>query len=103
MVALLHDAQEIAIINGSEKLDKNSLSIAYQERMEMLHDRINCSIKRKSQTTNNRKNKPIVIDNVEAVPDEIESLTDVVAFGKKNELDAIQEISKRVSVEVVSI
>ena len=103
LVSLLHDAQEIAIISGIERMDVNTLSIAYQERMGMLHDRVNCNKKRKPQTTNNKKTKVSTVDKVGTVPDEIESLVDVVDFCKKNELDAIQEISKRVSVEVVSL
>ena len=38
VVSLLHDAQEIAILDGSEKLDISSLAKAYNTRLGMLHD-----------------------------------------------------------------
>ena len=38
IVSLLHDAQEIAILDGSEELNITSLEKAYQSRLTMLHD-----------------------------------------------------------------
>ena len=37
VVSLLHDAQEIAIITGSESLNLASLNEAFQKRTAMLH------------------------------------------------------------------
>ena len=37
LVALVHDAQEIAILSGSESLDLQSLEEAYRQRLTMLH------------------------------------------------------------------
>ena len=38
VVSLLHDAQEIAILDGSEVLNTTSLEKAYRSRLVMLHD-----------------------------------------------------------------
>ena len=38
VVGLLHDAQEIAILDGKERLDITTLNIAYEKRMTLLHD-----------------------------------------------------------------
>ena len=38
VVSLLHDAQETAILDGSEELNIHSLEKAYKCRLEMLHD-----------------------------------------------------------------
>lgn len=38
VVSLIHDAQEIAILDGYEKLDITSLEKAYKGRLSMLHD-----------------------------------------------------------------
>lgn len=51
VVSLIHDAQELAILNGTEKLDMVSLSEAYQQRLELLHDFISPAIKKKAQTS----------------------------------------------------
>ena len=40
VVSLIHDAQEIAILEGYEKLDIKSLTLAYERRLSMLHDYI---------------------------------------------------------------
>ena len=37
VVSLIHDAQEIAILNGREVLDLESLNEAYQQRLSLLH------------------------------------------------------------------
>lgn len=51
VVSLVHDAQEIAIINGKDAIDIDLLNTAYRNRMGMLHDYIRPHIKLKSQTT----------------------------------------------------
>ena len=38
VVSLIHDAEEIAIFEGTDKLDIAALNIAYEKRMSMLHD-----------------------------------------------------------------
>lgn len=38
VVGLVHDAQEIAILEGMERLDVSTLNIAFEKRMTMLHD-----------------------------------------------------------------
>lgn len=50
VVSLIHDAQEIAILSGSESLNLESLTAAYQQRITLLHGYIEPSIKKKPQT-----------------------------------------------------
>jgi len=40
VVSLIHDSQEIGILNGRERLDMVSLNEAYKQRMNMLHSHI---------------------------------------------------------------
>ena len=51
VVALIHDAQEIAIVNGIELLDLDTLNAAYNQRLGMLHSYIRPSIVHNSQTS----------------------------------------------------
>ena len=53
VVALIHDAQEIAILTGKEVLDIGTLNEAYQQRLSLLHSYIEPPIVQKSQTDNN--------------------------------------------------
>lgn len=57
VISLLHDAQEISIIQGIEKLDLETLEIAYSERMKMLHSYL--GEKRKTISKRKKKEKEI--------------------------------------------
>ena len=48
VVSLIHDAQEIAILNGKEVLNLESLNEAYQKRLSMLHGFIYMEQKRQT-------------------------------------------------------
>ena len=70
VVTLLHDAQEIAILEGSEVLNLETLNAAYKSRMKMLHSYIAPS--KKPQTS--RRKKTVAIPCCEQ---EIEETVDV--------------------------
>lgn len=46
VVSLIHDAQEIAILNETEELNQDALEEAYRKRLSMLHDYIQTETKR---------------------------------------------------------
>lgn len=56
VVSLIHDAQEIAILDGSEALNTDTLQVAYRNRLKMLHSYIAPS--RRSQTSKVKKAAP---------------------------------------------
>ncbi len=62
VVSLIHDAQEIAILNGKEVLNLESLNEAYQKRLSMLHGFIH--IEQKKQTSKTKKKVSIVVTDV---------------------------------------
>ena len=51
VVSLIHDAQEIAILNGKEILNLESLNEAYQQRLSMLHGFIQPRQKKQTSKT----------------------------------------------------
>ncbi|GFH92078.1 transposon Tn7 transposition protein TnsC [Lachnospiraceae bacterium] len=55
VVSLIHDAQEISILNGRELLDMVSLNEAYEQRMNMLHSHIRPSVVIKKDTVKRKK------------------------------------------------
>lgn len=59
VVSLIHDAQEIAILNGKEILNLESLNEAYQKRLSMLHGFIHPEQKKQTSMT---KRKVSVVD-----------------------------------------
>ena len=50
VVSLIHDAQEIAILNGQEVLDLELLNEAYQQRLSLLHGFIQPRSKKQTST-----------------------------------------------------
>ena len=48
VVSLIHDAQEIAILNGTEMLNMDTLNEAYQKRLTLLHSYIEPDKKRRT-------------------------------------------------------
>ena len=58
VVSLVHDAQEIAILNGTEELNLANLNEAYKSRLNMLHTYIEPSIIKKKKTSIKKKTVP---------------------------------------------
>ena len=55
VVSLIHDAQEISILNDRELLDMVSLNEAYEQRMNMLHSHIRPSVVIKKDAVKRKK------------------------------------------------
>lgn len=99
VVGLIHDAQEIGILEGFEVLNLETLRIAYDNRMKMLHSYI--KPKKKSQTSNVRQ------DPFGPLPEqEIESEFSIVNLAQraKNEcIDAVAFLQEYLTVEEVAV
>ena len=62
VVSLIHDAQEIAILNGKEVLNLESLNEAYQKRLSMLHGFIH--MEQKKQTSKPKRKESVTVTDV---------------------------------------
>ena len=98
VVSLLHDAQEIAILDGSETLDLTTLRTAYQNRIAMLHPYI--SVASKPQTSLTKKQQPI--PEVECETDDI-SISTLVLRAKNECRNIVSFLQSYVTVEVIAI
>jgi hypothetical protein len=108
VVSLIHDAQEIAILNGRETLDIVALNEAYQ-RMQMIHSYVKPAKPRVSQVSKPKAKKPAeaadvgtaerdavkVSDNVSIV-----GIVDAAKNGNRSVVDALRE---HFSVEEVAV
>ena len=110
VVSLIHDAQEIAILNGRETLDLESLNEAYQQRLSMLHGYIQPSIKRIKQTTTPKKKKIAsqvqlikekTCQNVQVIEDF--SITEFATKAKTNNLDIVVLLKEYLPITGVKI
>lgn len=103
IVTLIHDAQEIAILNGSEILNIENLNNAYQQRLSMLHDYINPSIAHNSQTTQIRKSKPIKKPSKTAPQKSDFKIMDLAEKAKSEGLDFLSLLRENIIVEEITI
>ncbi len=101
VVSLIHDAQEIAILNDTEVLNLESLNEAYTKRITLLHGFID--IKKKKQTSKlKKKNNPIKpVESLDEIPSTI-SISNCIAIAKKENRDIVSLLKEIIPViEVV--
>lgn len=103
VISLIHDAQEIAILNGTEILDMESLNEAYKKRLSMLHGYIEPSITRKRQITPKIDTaESYAEDPVPPAPD-TPSIADIAAMAKEKSLEIVGLLQEHMTVEVIQI
>lgn len=108
VISLIHDAQEISILNGSEILNLETLSEAYSTRLSMMHDYIKTQPSQHKKTRRNsdcKSYKDICnsYNHIESDNDVILSFDEIRAASKKQNINAIDIIKKYYTVEEVKI
>lgn len=102
VISLLHDTQEIAILNGKEKICIETLNMAYQKRLSMLHTYIEPTIKKRKQTSTIKKQQTIYEISEQVADIEI-TINKIVEKSKAECLDIVQELKKHFSIVEVQI
>ena len=105
VVSLIHDAQEIAILNGKEILDLDTLNEAYQKRLSMLHGFIHSSIPHRKQTNTVKKKdlvSPPQTDNIDAEK-ECPKISELLKTAKSKNADIVQLLKLYIPVTEVKI
>lgn len=105
VVALIHDAQEIAILNGKEALNLESLNEAYEQRLSLLHGYIQPSISQAKQTSKTKK-KVSAVDLKTADSGNVGegvSIADLVAKAKDENMDIVQLLKAHMPVVEVAV
>ena len=100
VVSLIHDAQEIAILTGYEILDISMLNLAYEKRMQLLHDYI-----RPAATVKNTaaKRKKKTIEKAVISSEEDYSIADLVQKSKAENLDIVEVFREHFVVEEIAL
>ena len=92
-VSLIKDAQEIAILDGTETLSIASLNKAYNQRLALLHNHINIKeVKHPSV-----KQKYISVQPITEA-DAVNPITDAITESKKNNGDLMSLIRSKIEV-----
>ena len=103
VVSLIHDAQEIAILNGIEQLNIVTLNEAYKKRLSMLHTYIEPTITRKSQTSAKVRKSKIYATEDETATDSENVIAEVVRLSKEKNIDIVELLKDYVTVEVIGV
>jgi len=101
VVSLLHDAQEIAILNGTEELSLANLNEAYKNRLSMLHSYIEPSVAKKKQTSSKRKT--VTYTEIGESVKENGLIAELVAKAKSENLDIVSLFRQHFSVTEVAV
>lgn len=102
VVSLIHDAQEIAILNGKEILSIETLNEAYKKRLSMLHSYIEPTITHRKQTATKKKAKPEPPQVQSDITDDF-SITELAATAKANNSDIVNLLKAHISIEEVRV
>ena len=90
VVSLIHDAQEMAIMDGYEKLDTVSLEKAYRNRLALLHSFLYQDPAPSKQL---RENKQMDISNTGAKASQGQTvITDIVVRAKRLQKNIVEEL-----------
>lgn len=98
LVALLHDAQEIAIMENIEVLDLRTLNMAYNRRMQMLHPHISPSITRINKSRHKKETALQVVETETAGSDDGILIAGIIQDAKKQGKDIVTEIKQHIPV-----
>lgn len=102
-VALLHDAQEIAILDGSEVLNLETLNEAYQKRLSLLHGYIEPSIVAKKQISQTKKKSSGLPQVAAQFASGHFSVAELVNRAKKEETDIVRLLKEHFSVVEIAV
>ena len=102
VVSLIHDAQEIAILNDKEILNIETLNEAYKKRLSMLHSYIEPTIKHRKQTATKKKAKPEPPQINGDITDDF-SISELAATAKANNSDIVTLLKAHIAIEEVRV
>ena len=103
VVSLIHDSQEIAILNGIEKINLQTLNEAYEKRLSMIHGYIEPTITRKSQTSTRKQKSDEFISSTETATDTEKIIASVVTVAKEKGVDVVGLLQEKITVEVIKV
>ena len=99
VVSLIHDAQELSILDGSETLNLDTLRSAYNNRLRMLHSYI--APPKKPQTSSTKRSR-LSLQPEQAAEDNV-SITTLVQRAKNECRDALTFLQEYITVEVIAV
>lgn len=103
IVSLVHDAQEIAILNGREVLNLEILNTAYQQRLSMLHGYIAPSVVGRPLAAPKIKKAPAQKVSAKVVVEGENIISQLAAASKEQNLDMLMLLRDYMPVLEVAV
>lgn len=101
VVSLIHDAQEIAILNGKEILNLESLNEAYQQRLSMLHGFI--QPRQKCQTSKTKRKAAVAKAGPNVETDGDFTIAGLVSQARSKSVDIVELLKDHLPVVEVAV
>jgi hypothetical protein len=101
VISLIHDSQEIAILNGTETMNLDNLNNAYKKRLAMLHSYISPSAK--SKTSVRKKQNVTIVPSPESEPNTDKLISTISATTKEQKADVVSLLQKHIIVEEIHL
>ena len=103
VVSLIHDAQEIAILNGTEELNLDALDEAYENRLSLLHSYIDPNIQRRPQCGTAKRETVVVPLNLKQQTGERKTISDLATIAKNEGNDIVKLLKQHMTVVEVAV
>ena len=104
VVSLIHDAQEIAILNGTEELNLDALNKAYENRLSLLHSYIDPNIQRRPQcNTAKREYISVSLSLEQEVTADRKSISELATIAKNGGSDIVGLLKQYMTVMAVAV
>lgn len=101
VVSLIHDAQEVAIMNGSEGFNISNLNEAYEKRTSMLHTFISTEKRKVYSTTAKPTKIPLSIKPTQATHNLDFSVTEIIEISRNNGLNVVDVLKQYCPIEEI--
>jgi len=101
VISLIHDAQEIAILNGKEILNIDTLNEAYKKRLAFLHDYIKPTAKTHQKINKTQIDIPDLCNYEDDFQENI--IYKCMLQSKDNSVNTIDLLQKYIPIEVVEL
>lgn len=99
VVSLIHDAQEIAILDGTEELNLTTLNEAYQKRLTMLHGYMQPEDKKQTPSAKQKK----LVRTKRTVGEEIIPIAALAEKAKREQQDIMNLLKQHIRIEEVRV
>lgn len=103
VVSLMHDAQEIAILNGTEELNLDALNEAYENRLSLLHSYIDPNIQRRPQCGTAKRETAVVPLNLKQQTGERKTISDLATIAKNEGNDIVKLLKQHMTLVEVAV